>query len=233
LVSMGGPGASVPLPVPWRSLGSSGFAPNSPSRFSCWNKSLHGGAQEKTDSSRFLQFFLATVDVERMVEKEEKIVLLGRAFCRRPHCWLSTLEATMAVDKERGGSSELKPAISGWSSPAMEFKVELRRLRWQPVFTQPLLLLVEGRPTLFLLAWMPYGRQFQLLSGGHGVQVLLLWRSSRPKWFVPGRGETESWWKLLWTRLLFYLSVRGPPCKSHGLVYWVLPDPSSVKKTDN
>lgn len=86
--------------------------------------------------------------------------------------------------------------------------------RW-PVFSSPsVTFLVEWRPPLFLPACTPCGRQFQPLLGGLGVQVLPPRRSRCPKWSVPGDGEVESAWKLIWTRSRFPLSVWGPFCKS-------------------
>ena len=128
----------------------------------------------------------------------------------------------MGVDEEQGRCRNLKPAdrvrayqqrIPWWSYGA---------LGWLAVFTGALLLLAEGRPTLFLPACVSYGRQFQLQLGGHAEQVMLLWRFRRTKWFVPGGGEIQSGRRLSRTRSSFLLSVWGPPCKSQGLTCYFL-----------
>lgn len=80
--------------------------------------------------------------------------------------------------------------------------------------------LVKGRPYLFLPACAPNGRQFQLLPGCLGLQLLQPWRPRRPKWCVPGDGDVNPEQILSWTRSRFPHPVRGPFCKKPGA--WLL-----------
>ena len=139
---------------------------------------------------------------------------------RKPLCWCSFFQDTVVVNEGKRRSRDLEPAdwvrahqqwSAQWSYGACDCSPRPASI------DDPLLLLAEGRPTLFLPACVPNGRQFQLLFGGHDVQVLRLWRSRRPKWFVPSVGEVQSGWKLPRTRSCFFLSVGGPLCKSQGL----------------
>jgi len=132
---------------------------------------------------------------------------------------LPLLTIMVMEEEEQGRSTNMKPAdrvrayqqmFSWWSDGAPG---------WLPVFTDTLLLLAEWRPTPFLPASMPYGRQFQLRFGGH---VMRSWRFRRAKWFVPGGGEVRSKRWLSRTRSRFLLSVWGPPCKSQGLSCYFL-----------
>ncbi|VAH97959.1 unnamed protein product [Triticum turgidum subsp. durum] len=197
-----------PQPDPWRSLGPSGFVPTSPP-FSCCNKFQYGAPDALLPRS-----VLTTMVVGREIEQQEMYM---PTTCRRPRCYLPPLDAAKVVDEEGWGSTELK--IDG------RVRAHQQRILWWsygacsrlPVFIDPLLLLVEGRPTPFLLACMPYGRQFQFSFRGYGMHVLHPWRSRRPKWFVPGDGEVQSEQRLPRTRLRFNLSARGSPCKSLGL----------------
>ena len=150
------------------------------------------------------------------------ISLLSSLIWRATICCCLFFQAIVGVDEEQRRCRNLKPAdrvqayqqrIPWWSYGA---------LGWLAVFTGALLLLVEGRPTLFLPACVSYGRQFQLQLGGHAEQVMLLWRFRRTKWFVPGGGEIQSGRRLSRTRSRFLLSVWGPPCKSQGLTCYFL-----------
>lgn len=126
---------------------------------------------------------------------------------RRSLCWRFLGQAAMVVDEGQSHCRVLKIVD--------RVGAHLRRLLrwsdgadcWLPVFIGPLLLLAERRPKLFLPACVPKGRQFQLLFGGDGVQVLRPWRSRRPKWFVPGGGRIQSGRRLIRTRSHFYFSV--------------------------
>jgi hypothetical protein len=135
---------------------------------------------------------------------------------RKPACRRSLLQAAVVVDE--GGRRR------GLLQSADRVRAhQQRRLWWSdgagrlPAFIFPLLLLVEGRPPLFLPACVPNGRQIQLLPGGHGGQVMQPWRLRRPKWFVPGGGDVGSGRKLQKDPIAFLFSVWGPPCKSQGL----------------
>lgn len=138
---------------------------------------------------------------------------------RRHLSFLSDLEATVVVveiELRRGNEMDLAEGVRAH---------QLQRSIWwsygscrEPVFPGELRLLrAEGRPFLFLWALKPFRRQVLRSFGGHGVQQRP-WRFCRPKWSVPGDGKARSERKQQWTRLLFHLSVRGPPRKSQGLV---------------
>lgn len=157
------------------------------------------------------------VEVWRKIEKMKMCRLMWSAICGRHLSWLTSLEATMVVDKEGWGSTVWMLAArvrahQGWIM-LRSHSASMAGLLRQATAS-------SGRRAapLFLPAWMPYGRQFQYLAGDHGAKMVVLWRSHRPKWFVPGGGEIESGWKLLWTRLHFFISVWGPLCKNQGLV---------------
>lgn len=137
-------------------------------------------------------------------------------------------------DDHRGGGIKVERKWSLWiwrlgsSSSSMLGKRRWRLLkcssscgdhgggRWPTSLSPSMTFLAERRLYLFLPACEPLGRQFQLVLGGHGVQVLQRWRPRRPKWCVPGGGVVRSKRKLIWTRSRFLPSVRGPPCKSQG-----------------
>lgn len=110
---------------------------------------------------------------------------------RRTLCWRFLVQAAMVVDEGKSHCRVLK--IVDRVGAHLQ-----RLLRWSdgagrlPVFIGPLLLLAERRPKLFLQSCMPKGRQFQLLFGGDGVQVLRPWRSRSPKWLVPGGDGIQS-----------------------------------------
>jgi len=145
-----------------------------------------------------------------------RISSLSSLIWRKPNCRRFLLQSAMVVD---GGGRWRKLLQSADRVRAHQ----QRCLRWSggftwlPIFIFPLPFMVEGRPLLFLPACVPNGRQFRLLHGGHGGQVMQPWRLRRPKWFVPGDGDVGSVRKLHKDPIAFLFSVWGPPCKSQGL----------------
>jgi hypothetical protein len=71
-------------------------------------------------------------------------------------------------------------------------------------------LLVEGRPILFLLVFVPHGRQWRFIATSKIYGSLVV-----PSDFVPGGGEVCVM-ELLWTRLLSPSGVGGSFCKRQG-----------------
>ncbi|XBI28972.1 hypothetical protein VPH35_053080 [Triticum aestivum] len=135
---------------------------------------------------------------------------------RKPSCRRSLLQAA-AVVGEGGRRRRLLHS-------ADRVRAHQRRTLWWsydagrlPVFIFLSLLQAKGRPTFFLPACVPNGRQIQLLLGGHGGQEMRPWRLRRPKWFVPGGGDVGSEQKLEKDPIAFLFSIWGPPCKSQGL----------------
>lgn len=149
-------------------------------------------------------------------------------YCRWILCSSSAPKDTTGVDKERRRSKMLQAASWVGAHP--------RWCSWRgngtrdggqlPAFTAtPSTLLAEGRPYLFLLAWMPKGRQVRFCSesiASSSGELACRRRSGGdhgdPSGSVPGVVVVGADRNLCWTRLLFPISVQGPLCKSQGLL---------------
>lgn len=144
----------------------------------------------------------------------------GSLFCRWILSSSSTSTVAEVVGKEWRWSTMLQyanrvGADPRWCCSRRSYGVRFG-VRW-PVFTaSPSTFLAEWRPSLFLPAMMPKGRQRSFFS-----ESMAYWCCGAcgvPSGLVPGDVTSGSERKWIWTQLQSTIPVRGPFCKVQGLV---------------
>jgi hypothetical protein len=187
---------------------------------------LSTGARELASSFRRFLVLILFVTLLQWLEIKTRCesvagipnnLLAMSLICRGTSCFAFAVEATKVVDLQRGesgglGLSDRGRAHQRWSTRWSYGACTRRR---QPAVAALLLhLQAEGRPTLFLLAKMPKGRQF---NNVRSVAMVACYGSLvAPSGTVPGDGEVDPERKLR-TRSRFFILVQGPFCKVQGL----------------
>lgn len=177
----------VSLPVPWRSLGPSGFAPTSSSQISCWNNPLYGLCKRSLCSA-------STSKATMVVDKK-----MGRTW------------EMEAVDE--GGVIH---RWSSWRSygarrlPASTTSPSTLLAEGRPLLFLPALMPKGRQCSSDPVSMVSFSGACRCRSSSYGGPAI-------PSGVVPGDGEIATVKELVWTRSRFLFSVGGPLCKSQGL----------------